>query len=76
MKVTKWSTYSGELNVSEQQAEPASGETGSVGAGPAAPGMSDAPAMPCRPRRIPEIAPDQEETAPKADAPKADAPKA
>ena len=31
--------------MSEQQGQPVDGETGSVGTGPAAPGMSDAPAM-------------------------------
>jgi hypothetical protein len=78
MKVTKWSTYSGDLNVSEQQGEPISGETGSVGAGPAAPGMSDAPVMAHAVADVasPQIAPDQEQTVPKADTPKADAPKA
>jgi hypothetical protein len=63
--------------VSEQQGEPISGETGSVGAGPVAPGMSDTPVMAQAVADVgsPQIAPDQEETAPKADAPKADAPK-
>jgi hypothetical protein len=43
MKVTKWSTFSGEFNVSEQNAEQTSGEPGSVVVGPAAPNSSDAP---------------------------------
>jgi hypothetical protein len=42
MKVTKRSTFTGDFDVSEQQAEPISGEPGSVGAGPAAPHSSDA----------------------------------
>ena len=64
--------------MSEQQGEPVSGEAGSVGTGPAAPGMSDAPAMAHAVTDVtsPQIAPDQEEAAPKADLPKADAPKA
>jgi hypothetical protein len=60
IKVTKWSTYPGDLNVSEQQSEPISGETGSVGAGPAAAAHVESPML----------APEQEETAPKPDAPK------
>jgi len=77
MKVTKWSTNSGDLNVSEHQGEPISGETGSVGSGPAASGMSETPAMAQAAADVESlrIAPDQEETAPKADVPKADAPK-
>jgi hypothetical protein len=42
MKVTKRSTFTGDFDVSEQQAEPISGEPGSVCAGPAAPHSSDA----------------------------------
>src|SRR6478752_4530451 len=34
MKVTKWSTFTGEFDVSEQNAEQTRGETGSFGAGP------------------------------------------
>jgi hypothetical protein len=80
MKVTKWSTYSGDLNVSEQQGEPISGETGSVGTGPAAAGLPERPSDPVMARasadvESPRIAPDQEETAPKADAPKVEAAK-
>ena len=64
--------------MSEQQGEPVSGEAGSVGTGPAAPGMSDAPAMAHAVTDVisPQISPDQEEAAPKADVPKADAPMA
>jgi hypothetical protein len=43
MKVTKWSTFSGEFNVSEQHAEQTSVEPGSIVAGPAAPDSSDTP---------------------------------
>jgi hypothetical protein len=56
------------LNVSEQQSEPISAETGFVGAGPATPDMiaqSAAAAV-----ESPRLAPEQEETAPKPDAPK------
>ena len=65
--------------MSEQQSEATSGETGSVGAGPAAPDMSAAreQLMAAAPSLIesPMLAPDQEETSPKADAPKIEAPK-
>src|SRR4029450_14089152 len=40
LKVTKWSINSGESNVSDQQPQPASGETGALGASPATPDMS------------------------------------
>jgi hypothetical protein len=46
MKVTKRSTFTGDFDVSEQQAEPISGESGSVGAEPAAPNSSDAQGEP------------------------------
>ncbi len=57
--------------MSEQQSEATSGETGSVGAGPAAPDMSAAkePVTAAR-SKSPMLAPDQEETSPKPDAPK------
>jgi len=61
--------------VSEQQPEPISGETGSVGIGPAAPDLSAA-AGPNDGRcdvESPRLAPEQEETSPKADAPKVEA---
>jgi hypothetical protein len=61
------------LNVSEQQSEPISAETGFVGAGPAAPDMV-APSAPVTAAAAhvesPMLAPEQEETAPKPDAPK------
>jgi hypothetical protein len=65
--------------VSEQQSEPVSGETGSVGAGPAAPGMI-APVEPATAHAAadiesPRLAPEQEEAVPKPDAPKVEAPK-
>jgi hypothetical protein len=66
--------------VSEQQAEPSSGETGSLGAGPAVPPSSDASSEPkaasaSETIESPDLAPGQGGAA-KADAPKADAPKA
>jgi hypothetical protein len=73
------------LNVSEQQAEPTSGETGSLGAGPAAPPSLDTPGEPQAASaqdkiESPDLAPTQGDAiktdAPKADAPKAEAPKA
>jgi hypothetical protein len=70
------------LNVSEQQAEPSSGETGSLGAGPAVPPSSDASSEPkaasaSETIESPDLAPAPGQgDAPKADAPKADAPKA
>jgi hypothetical protein len=78
MKVTKWSTYSGELAVSEQQAEPISGEPGS--AGPIAPHASDASSAPEMTSLEPSIrteAPDlvPEQGAP-AEAPEVKAPEA
>jgi hypothetical protein len=64
--------------VSEQQSEAISGETGSVGAGPAAPEMS-APKAPVTAAlaeiESPMLAPGQQETSPKPDAPKAEVPK-
>jgi hypothetical protein len=68
------------LNVSEQHSEATKGETGSVGAGPAAPDMSAAreQLMAATPSLVesPMLAPDQEETSPKPDAPKVEAIKA
>ena len=62
--------------MSEQQPEPTSGETGSVGAGPAAPEMS-APKAPVTATSAeiesPMLAPEQEETSPKREDPKAEA---
>jgi hypothetical protein len=84
MKVTKWSTFTGELNVSEQQAQPTSGEPGSVGTGPAVPPSFDAPSEPVAasaPEKVesPDLAPRQSDAgkvdAPKAEAPNGDAPK-
>lgn len=65
--------------MSQQQSEATSGETGSVGTGPAAADMSAAreQLMAATPSLIasPMLAPDHEETSPKPDAPKPDAPK-
>lgn len=66
--------------MSEQQPEPISGETGSVGTGPAAPSMSIAQSEPVAAPAAadvesPKIAAEQEQTAPRLDAPKVDAPK-
>jgi hypothetical protein len=68
------------LNVSEQQSEATSGETGSVATGPAAPDMSAAreQLMAATPSLIesPMLAPGQEETSPKPDMPKVETVKA
>ncbi|MEH2624617.1 hypothetical protein V1292_002672 [Bradyrhizobium sp. AZCC 1719] len=61
--------------MSDQQSQPASGETGTLGAGPAAPDKP-APGDPVTAAAEVEpvrLAPEQEETAPKPDAPKVDA---
>src|SRR4051812_31687054 len=78
MKVTKWSTYSGETNVSEHQSEPAGGETGAVGAGPVVSTSTDAPGQPKAASDVesPALGSGQDADAPKIDAAKADAPKA
>ncbi|WP_035976678.1 hypothetical protein [Bradyrhizobium sp. th.b2] len=55
------------MNLSEQQSEPVSGQTGVEAAAKSEPVMAAAEA--------PRLAPDQEETAPKADATRMDAPK-
>ncbi|MFB9266840.1 hypothetical protein ACFFWD_27385 [Bradyrhizobium erythrophlei] len=57
------------MNVSEQQSEPVSGETGAEMAAKSAPMTAAADV------EAPRLAPEQEETAPKADAPKIEAPK-
>ena len=63
--------------MSEQQPETVSGDTGTVGAAPSAPDLSlqSVPVTAAAEVEAPRLAPDQEETAPKADAPKVDAPK-
>jgi hypothetical protein len=66
MKVTKWSTFTGELNVSEQKVEQTSGEPGSLSAGQAVPNSSEAQSQPAAASEQPAIG---------ADAPKADAPR-
>jgi hypothetical protein len=83
MKVTKWSTCSGDLTVNEQKAEPTSGETGSLNSGPAALNSSEAPqeqlatsAPEISVVKSPGIAADAPQAeAPKPDAAKADAPR-
>jgi hypothetical protein len=77
MKVTKWSTFTGDLHVSEQQAEQTSGEPGSLVAGPAAPPSSDAQSQPVA--AAPDLVPGQgagtEASAPKVEVPKVEASK-
>ncbi|PAY07295.1 hypothetical protein CK489_16015 [Bradyrhizobium sp. UFLA03-84] len=58
------------MNVSEQQSEPVSGQTGAEMAAKSEPAMAAAGV------EAPRLAPEQEETSPKADAPRVDAPKA
>jgi hypothetical protein len=62
--------------VSDQQPQPASGETGTLGAGPAAPDMPapNEPVTAAAEVETAKLAPEQEETSPKPDAAK-DAPK-
>jgi hypothetical protein len=61
--------------VSDLKSEPTSAETGTVGAGVAASDMS-APVTAAAEVESPRLAPEQEETSPKADTVKADTPKA
>ena len=61
--------------MSDLKSEPTSAETGTVGAGVAASEVS-APATAAAEVESPRLAPEQEETSPKADAPKAEMPKA
>jgi hypothetical protein len=61
--------------VSDLKPEPTSAETGTVGAGAAASDMS-APVTAAAEVESPRLAPEQEETSPKADAPKPEMPKA
>jgi len=53
MKVTKWSTFTGDFNVTDQNSEQSSGGPGSVDAGLAVPHSSDAQSQP---RRLPRKA--------------------
>jgi hypothetical protein len=68
--------------VSDQQPQPISGETGTIGTGPAAPDLSANEPVTAAGAEVEaaRLSPEQEETSPKvdveADAPKADAPKA
>jgi hypothetical protein len=90
MKVTKWSTFTGDLNVSEQNAEQTSGESGSLSAGSAVPNSSDAVSQPVAapvqepvkqsadvgsPDPLPGQTAAAEVDTPKADAPNTEAPK-
>ena len=61
--------------MSEQQPETVSGDTGTVGTEPSAPDLSvqSVPVTAAAEIEAPRLAPDQEETAPKADAPKVEA---
>ena len=61
--------------MSDQHPQPASGETGTLGAGPAAPDApaSSEPVTTAAEVEAARLAPDQEETSPKPDAPKVDA---
>ena len=61
--------------MSDQQSQPTSGETGTLGAAPAVPDMpaSNEPVTAAAEVEAARLAPDQEETSPKADAPKVDA---
>ena len=61
--------------MSDQQPQPTSGETGTLGAAPAVPAMpaSSEPVAAAAEVEAARLAPDQEESSPKADAPKVDA---
>ena len=61
--------------MSDQQSQPTSGETGTLGAAPAVPAMpaSSEPVAAAAEVEAARLAPDQEESSPKADAPKVDA---
>ena len=61
--------------MSDQQPQPSSGETGTLGAGPAAPDMPalNEPVMAAAEVEAAKLTPAQEETSPKPDAPKVDA---
>ena len=63
--------------MSDLKPEPISGETGTMGTGPAASELSvaDVPVTAAAEIESPRLAPEQEETSPKADVTKADAPK-
>jgi hypothetical protein len=84
LKVTKWSTITGELTVSDPKSEQTSGEFGSLGAGPAVPNTSEAQSEPVAAAvqalisvESPDLAPAQSEAGeiPEVNASKADAPK-
>jgi hypothetical protein len=67
IKVTKWSTFTGDIDVSEQKAEQTSGESGSLNAGAAAPSSSEAMTPPVTASaevESPKLAPEQSEAGP------------
>jgi hypothetical protein len=76
MKVTKWSTHSGECAVSEQT-EQTSGEAGSTNAGPIVPNSSVSKPEPAVNAEAPSLVPEQAAAneAPEVSAPKAETPK-
>jgi len=82
MKVTKWSIFTGDLTVTEQSAEPISGESGSLSPTSPVPHSSEASIQPVV--TGPDLVPGRDATAadapkvevPEADASKTDAPKA
>jgi hypothetical protein len=81
MKVTKWSTFTGDLNVSEQKTEQTSAESGSS-AGPNVPGSSQAENAPVTASvDAPDLVPgpggtgETPKAPPEVEAPKADAPR-
>ena len=87
MKVTKWSTFTGEFDRERTAAEQTSGEPGSLGAGPAAPRCRRAPVTAAAVTDSPESGAGQDRavrrrptrprpTMPKAEVPKAEAAKA
>jgi hypothetical protein len=65
------------MHVSDLKSEPICDETGTIGTGPAAPELSvaDVPVTAAAEVESPRLAPEQEETSPKADAPKVEMPK-
>jgi hypothetical protein len=75
MKVTKWSTFTGGLNVSEQNAEQSSGDSGSLHSGSAGPDIWEAqhPLAPSTPEAVKEttgvFSPDLQGSAAGLDAP-------
>jgi hypothetical protein len=69
LKVTKWSTPAGDLNLSEQKAEQISGEPGSLSAGTAVSPSSDAQSEPVA-ASAPESVQESIEESPRIDSPR------